>query len=401
MQNPILYAIRRGMFFTLCITSLTISVGHAEEEIIVTGSRIRLDDFVATSPISTLTSDVIESTGRTNIEQLLNILPQVVPGFSATSNNPGDGTATVDLRGLGPTRTLVLINGRRLNPSVNDGTVDLNNIPTPLIERIEVVTGGASAVYGSDAMAGVVNFILKDDFEGLDIGYQNGFSDKGDGNEYQLDMVLGGNFADGRGNTTLYASYYDRESILQADRHYTRVDAQGGSYISRGGRLDNVSNNPFPETDDGEGDFTQNYAFNPDGTVRGFINLLPETSDGLGDRYNFAPDNFLLTPQTRFQLGGLGRFEINDHAEAYAELLYVNSRNSVQLAPTPATSVSVDLDSPFLTQSALDLLASRDDPTGPAVLSRRMVETGVRVQENDSTLAQITAGLRGDLGYKD
>lgn len=401
MHKPIFSAIRRGIFLMLPVVSLSISVGHAEDEIIVTGSRIRLDDFVATSPISTLTSDVIESTGRTNIEQLLNTLPQVVPGLSATSNNPGDGTATVDLRGLGPTRTLVLINGRRLNPSVNDGTVDLNNIPTPLIERVEVVTGGASAVYGSDALAGVVNFILKDDFEGLDIGYQNGFSAEGDGNEYQVDMVLGGNFAAGRGNTTLYASYYDRESILQADRSYTRVDYQGGSYISRGGRLDNVSNNPYPKTDNGEGGVTRNYAFNPDGTIRGFINLLPESSDGVGDRYNFAPVNFLLTPQKRFQLGALGRFEISDHAEAYTELLYVDSRNSVQLAPTPATNVHVDLDSPFLTQSALDLLASRADPTGPAVLSRRMVETGARSQENDSKLGQITAGLRGDIDYKD
>jgi outer membrane receptor protein involved in Fe transport len=401
MYKSIFSAVHRGIFLILAVASLTVSVGHAEDEIIVTGSRIRLDDFVATSPISTLTSDVIESTGRTNIEQLLNTLPQVVPGLSATSNNPGDGTATVDLRGLGPTRTLVLINGRRLNPSVNDGTVDLNNIPTPLIERVEVVTGGASAVYGSDALAGVVNFILKEDFEGLDIGYQNGFSDQGDGNEFQVDMVLGGNFAAGRGNTTLYASYYDRESILQADRSYTRVDTTGGSYISRGGRLDNVSNNPYPETDDGDGGDTQNYAFNPDGTVRGFVNLLPETNDGVGDRYNYSPDNFLLTPQKRFQLGALGRFEINDHAEAYAELLYVDSRNSVQLAPTPATNVSVDLGSPFLTQSALDLLALRADQTGPAVLSRRMVEVGARSQENDSKLGQITVGLRGDINYKD
>ncbi|MEZ5562069.1 MAG: TonB-dependent receptor [Gammaproteobacteria bacterium] len=385
---------------------MTISTGHAEEEIIVTGSRIRLDDFVATSPISTLTSDIIQSTGRSNIEQLLNTLPQVVPGLSATSNNPGDGTATVDLRGLGPTRTLVLINGRRLNPSVNDGTVDLNNVPTRLIERIEVVTGGASAVYGSDALAGVVNFILKEDFEGLDIGYQNGFSDEGDGNEYQVDMVLGGNFADGRGNTTIYASYYDRESILQADRSYTRLhydsdEAYRGSSTGVAGRLDNVPNNPFPETGDGQGGFTNNYAFNPDGSVRGFVNLMPETNDGLGDRYNFAPDNFLLTPQKRFQLGGLGRFTINDHAEAYAELLYVDSRSEVQLAPTPATGVSVDMDSPFLTQPALDLLASRADPTGPVVLRRRMIETGARSQESDSKLGQVTAGLRGDINYQD
>lgn len=393
MKNPIPYLIRHGIVLAVWITSMNISTGHAEEEIIVTGSRIRLDDFVATSPISTLTSDIIQSTGRTNIEQLLNTLPQVVPGFSATSNNPGDGTATVDLRGLGPTRTLVLINGRRLNPTVNDGTVDLNNVPTRLIERIEVVTGGASAVYGSDALAGVVNFILKEDFEGLDIGYQNGFSDEGDGNEYQVDMVLGGNFADGRGNTTVYASYYDRESILQADRSYTRVDFHGGSSTGIAGRLDNLSDNPFAPS--------ANYAFNADGSVREFINDLPETNDGIGDRYNFAPDNFLLTPQKRFQLGGMGRFEINDHVEAYAELLYVDSRSEVQLAPTPATSVSVDIDSPFLTQSALDLLATRPDPTGLVVFRRRMTELGARSQESDSKLGQITAGLRGDIDYKD
>lgn len=400
MRAPLFLTGRYSLLLGIVAASLAINVAHAEDEIIVTGSRIRLDDFIATSPISTLGSDVIESAGRTNIEQLLNTLPQVVPGLSATSNNPGDGTATVDLRGLGPTRTLVLINGRRLNPSVNDGTVDLNNVPTRLIERVEVVTGGASAVYGSDALAGVVNFILKNDFEGLDIGYQNGFSDKGDGNEYQLDMVLGGNFADGRGNTTVYASYYDRESILQADRSYTRVDTTGGSSTGIAGRLNNVSVNPYPETDDGDGDTTRNYAFNPDGTVRGFINLLPETNDGTGDRYNYSPTNFLLTPQKRFQLGGMGRFEINDHAEAYAELLYVDSRNSVQLAPTPATSISVDMDSPFLTPEVAALLAARPDPTGPVVFSRRMTETGARSQENDSKLAQLTAGLRGDIDYK-
>jgi outer membrane receptor protein involved in Fe transport len=404
MNNPILPTIRRSISLMLTVAGLTIGTVHAADEIIVTGSRIRLDDFTATSPIATLSSDVIESTGRTNIEQLLNTLPQVVPGFSATSNNPGDGTATVDLRGLGATRTLVLVNGRRLNPSVNDGTVDLNNVPTRLIERIEVVTGGASAVYGSDALAGVVNFILKEDFEGLDIGYQNGFSDEGDGNEYQLDMVLGGNFAEGRGNTTVYASYYDRESILQADRSYTRVDFTGGSSTGIGGRLDSVSNNPYPVTDDGDGDpetDTRNYAFNPDGSVRGFTSLLPETSGGIGDLYNFAPDNFLLTPQKRFQLGGFGKFEINDHAEAYAELLYVDSRSEVQLAPTPALNINVDLDSPFLSQSALDLLATRADPVGPVIFRRRMVELGTRSQENDSKLGQVTAGLRGDIDYKD
>ena len=118
----------------------------------------------------------------------------------------------------------MLVNGRRLNPSVNDGTVDLNNVPTRLIKKIEVVTGGASAVYGSDALAGVVDFILQDDFQGVDLGTQLSESEKGDGRERQIDLLVGGNFADDRGNLAAYASWYDRGQVLQADRDYTRIN---------------------------------------------------------------------------------------------------------------------------------------------------------------------------------
>jgi len=122
------------------------------EEIVVTGSRIARADYSANSPVSTVSSEQIQATGTLAVEQILNTLPQVVPGFSAASNNPSDGTATVDLRGLGPQRTLVLVNGHRFNPSTKAfAAVDLNNIPSRLIERVEVVTGGASAVYGSHA----------------------------------------------------------------------------------------------------------------------------------------------------------------------------------------------------------------------------------------------------------
>ena len=208
MSNPSRVTARRGGLLAIAVAGLVSSAGYAaEEEIIVTGSRIADRDYDAISPIATVSSDVIQATGRTNIEQVLNTLPQVVPGLSATSNNPSDGTDTVDLRGLGPARTLVLINGKRVNPSTNEGVVDLNNIPTRLVERVEVVTGGASAVYGSDALAGVVNFILKDDFEGIELGYQTGISSESDGYENQVDMLLGGNFADGRNNANLFASW--------------------------------------------------------------------------------------------------------------------------------------------------------------------------------------------------
>ena len=127
------------------------------EEVVVTGSRIRRADYVANAPgqLPPQARDIqIELTATVNTEQLLNTMPQMVPGFDRTSNNPGNGTATVDLRGLGSNRTLVLINGTRAVPTTQGGSVDINNIPTALIERVEVLTGGASAVYGSDAVAG-------------------------------------------------------------------------------------------------------------------------------------------------------------------------------------------------------------------------------------------------------
>ena len=144
------------------------------EEVVTTGTRIQSQEFELNSPVASLGAEEFTLTGTVNAESLLNQLPQIIPGNDRTSNNPGSGIATVDLRGLGSTRTLVLLNGKRMVPSTQGGTVDINNIPTAMIERVDVLTGGASAVYGADAVAGVVNFILKDDFEGvqLNAGYE-------------------------------------------------------------------------------------------------------------------------------------------------------------------------------------------------------------------------------------
>ncbi|MEL6285577.1 MAG: TonB-dependent receptor plug domain-containing protein, partial [Pseudomonadota bacterium] len=194
-----------------------------QQTITVTGSRIQRLDFVSNSPISTVDSEQFELTGTVNTESLLNTLPQTIPGFDRTSNNPGNGTATVDLRGLGANRTLVLVNGRRFVPSGGDGVVDLNNIPPALIERVEVVTGGASAVYGADAVAGVVNFILKDDFEGVqvDAGYEA--TQDGDAEIFSTAFTVGGNFDDGRGNAVLSLSYADRKELFQGDRDFSNT----------------------------------------------------------------------------------------------------------------------------------------------------------------------------------
>jgi outer membrane cobalamin receptor len=196
-----------------------------DEAIVVTGTRLVRQDFEAISPVTTVGSEQLELTATLTTDSLLNELPQIIPGNTRTSNNAGGfDYSTVDLRGLGPGRTLVLVNGERIPVSSTLGAVDINTIPASLISRIEVVTGGASAVYGSDAMAGVINFVLKDDYEGAEINLTYGSElETGNAAEFEMNGLVGGNFANGRGNMTAYASYYDRNKVLQSEYDYSRV----------------------------------------------------------------------------------------------------------------------------------------------------------------------------------
>ena len=174
------------------------------EQIVVTGSRIARPGVEEASPIASVGSQEIALQGTQNIENVLFTLPQVVATTSSTSNNPGGGVATVNLRNLGSQRTLVLVDGRRFVSYDVNQIVDLNTIPAPLVERIDVVTGGRSAVYGSDAVAGVVNFVMKKNFEGAEFNTSYETSARGDGDRYGIDMTVGGNFADDRGNAVLH-----------------------------------------------------------------------------------------------------------------------------------------------------------------------------------------------------
>lgn len=193
------------------------------EVVVVTGSRIRNRDFTAISPVTSVGAEQVELSGTLSVETLLNELPQVIPGNTVTSNNAGgEDFPTVDLRGLGPSRSLVLVDGERVPAASTTGVVDISTIPTGLIEKIEVVTGGASSVYGSDAVAGVVNFILKDDFEGGQISYGRSGAFDGNGNASSADFLLGGNFGDGKGNMVVYGSYAQREGVKQSEYAYSR-----------------------------------------------------------------------------------------------------------------------------------------------------------------------------------
>ena len=213
---------------TLAIPAAGMLAANAQEaerdEILVTGSRIVRRDFTANSPIQTVDEDAFKAQSSIALETALNDLPQFVPSVNSTSNNPSNGgQANIDLRGLGTQRTLVLMNGRRVVPSNADGTVDINILPTPLIRSVEVISGGASSTYGSDALSGVVNFILNDSFEGVQFDAQYGVTDRGDGETESYSVTLGGDIADGRGNAVLSVGRSVRQLIYNADREFAAI----------------------------------------------------------------------------------------------------------------------------------------------------------------------------------
>lgn len=367
-----------------------------DDVITVTGSRIAREDFVSNSPVSTIDAESFELTNTVNAEDLLNDLPQTVPGLDRTSNNPGNGTATVNLRGLGANRTLVLVDGIRMIATDNGGVVDINNIPTALIERVEVVTGGASAVYGSDAIAGVVNFILDDDFEGLEIGFGGEMTEQGDAEQVQADITFGANFDSGRGNVVMNYSWTDREDLFQGDREFAQ-----NALIDSGGQLIPGGSSGVPGTRvffpfDFGGGVVATGTFNPDGTIRPF-----DTSGADNDFYNYAPPNYLQLPQERHQVTALGRYEINEHVEVYGRALFSHNKVPQQLAPTPAFgSFDINVDNPFLAPSAQAIFAQADtdsDGIATVFLGRRMLEVGPRISDDNLEAYQFQVGARGDL----
>ncbi len=419
-SNAIRIAVRKALYAGAAVTAavgmtpaaMAQSEGaDAVEEIIVTGSRIKKKDFTSNAPVATVDSEQITLTNTINTESLLNTLPQAVPGLDRTSNNPGNGTATVDLRGLGSNRTLVLINGRRVVPTTSGGSVDINAIPNALIENIEVLTGGASAVYGSDAVAGVVNFILKDDFEGVAVqgGYE--ITQDGDAGIYSADITLGANLADDRGNVVFNLSYTDRDELFQGDRDFSTfaqfddTDANGNPILINGGSSGVPGTSIFAG---GLGTFSPDsfgVVFNQDGSVRPF-----ETGPAPNDFYNYAPENYIQLPQTRYQAAAMGHFDISERATIFGSAMFTSSKVPQQLAPTPifqTTTFSVD-GSPFLTAQAQQVLSDAlgdgvdtdgdgIDDTATAFVRRRMEEVGNRVSDDAFTSFQVQLGMSGEI----
>ena len=307
--------------------------------IVVTGSRIARRDLVSSSPVAVIADEEFTLSGAVNVEQVINTLPQVVPGATSFSNNPGGGVATLNLRGLGSQRNLVLVNGRRYIFFDAGQVVDINTIPAFLISSVDVVTGGASAVYGSDALAGVINFRLRDDLDGVIAGAQYNLTQRGDGRRYNAYVAMGSKFADNRGNIAVFAEYAKRGSIGQGQRDFSRRALGDGDtglvpFGSAGvpqGRIVAVGSPAAPASTIGAG---TNYIgggafFATPGTSRPYA--------GAPDSYNYAPSNFLMVPQERWTLGGYGEYEVSNGVTAFAEVNFINNRVQNELAATPLT----------------------------------------------------------------
>ena len=415
----------------------------ATPEVVVTGSRIARKDYVADSPIVTVTPKAIEVTGSVTVESLLNQLPQIVPNATLTSNNPSaGGRANVSLRGIGTQRTLVLVDGRRTTPSDSDGVIDVNTIPAALIDSIEVITGGASAAYGSEAIAGVVNFKLKHRFTGVQIDAQYGKTDKSDGQNENYSITMGGNFADDRGNAVLSFTYANRAQIFNKARAFSQYS--GGSGTTPFGNVSTTYSQAAVDAvfatygvAPGTVKSTSKIAFNSDGTLIGFptssggsaINYrgpttidystlltgTPGVSTGL---YNTGALNDLVLPLQRYTGYARAEFEINKHARVYGQLMFTDYSSSQELAPSPGagspvgantafglalggTGFLVPVTNPFIPAGFATLLASRANPAAPFLLAKRFTQLGPRHEDDHYTVYNFVAGVGGEVGFKD
>ena len=337
------------------------------EAIIVTGSRIVRPNLESASPIAVVTGEQTTKNADVTLDTYLNTLPQVNPAGTSTSNNPGNGgQSNVNLRGLGSNRNLVLIDGRRPMVSSSNQDVDLNTIPQQLIERIEIVTGGAGAAYGADAIAGVVNIRMKNDFEGLDLRatYANSIPET-DAREWQISGLIGGNFADDRGNIAIAVEHSERQGLTKGQRGFSD-QATSTTRTFPTGRVAETSQNRFSQAaiDAVFGSYgslakdipqagQSNIGFNTDGTLfsTGTFNRPADVtnfryglSSAANPNLNFFPDfytynfdiiNLLVLPLDRTSAFMRGHFEITPNIEFFTQAAYTEYNSATALAPTP------------------------------------------------------------------
>lgn len=340
------------------------------EEVIVTGSRIERSNLSSTTPVVQIEAEEIKWQGTVRVEDALRQMPQIWSRQNTGQSNGATGTATLDLRNLGPSRTLFLINGRRMpsgSPLAGGNGADINQIPGALIDRVEVLTGGASATYGSDAVSGVVNFVMDDNFEGVAFDFQSSFyrhanDDSGmqsiversgfdvadetisDGEINQYSLAIGGNFLNG-GNIVAYATYRDIKALTQAARDYSScalnnaADGCWGSSTIPEGRVTNFANLE-----------TIGFDYKVEGS-----SFVPRA----GTLFNYGPLNYFQRPDERTAFGTFATYDISDRTEVFAEFMFADDHTVSQIAPSGAFFVTDQLfcGNPFLSSQQYNLLS--------------------------------------------
>jgi iron complex outermembrane receptor protein len=383
--------------FAVSAQTAAAAASNEEAAIIVTGSLIKNPNLVSAAPVNVTTADTIALKASNVAEEVLRDIPGIVPSIGSAVNNGNGGASYVDLRGIGSTRNIVLLDGNRIVPSGLAGRVDLNNIPLALVERVDALTGAAVTTYGADAISGVVNFVTKKDFTGVDLQLATGLTEKGDGQSVRADLTVGGNFDDGRGNAVLSVGYQKTDPIYQGARDFsitglssytggasgsgTTVPSRftgvrpfvGGAIstlpqyfdtgMTRPGPIDPRTGNPNPATlpvftsivggaanggakqiDLGTG-FTGGTTFKADPNNPGQLLQINPTA-----LYNFNPFNVFQTPFERFNIYAQAKYQVSDALEFYTRGMFSKNRVNTIVAPSGSfgSSVTIPLSNPYL-----------------------------------------------------
>ncbi len=386
---------------SLALGGQALAQSSGATELVVTGSRIPTPNLTSSSPVAFVGQTEMKLQGTTNIENVLRDLPGVIPdGDNQTVNNSSAGISTIDLRGLGVQRTLVLLDGKRVQAADQFGGVDVNQFPSGMIDHVEVLTGGASSVYGGDAVSGVVNLISKKNFQGLEISSENSVTEQGDSWVNDVNFLVGVNSPDDKGNVTFFGDFMNRQATFQGARAFSTFALNSpvltgcatpatlfGGFCSGGSP-------GIPEGRITSGAGAGNM-FN------GSRQLVPDD----GHNYNFNPINYLQTPDTRYAFGAYGHYEIAKQLDFYTRATFAQNEAFNQLAETPVSAIfQVNFGNPNLSpqEQALLFPAGAGPYTANSLatfkLRRRLVENGPRVTHDTHDSYQLMTGFKGDLG---
>jgi iron complex outermembrane receptor protein len=422
-RNPLYQAVRfalvPGAMASIALSSSPVFAQDSEEEaadldrVQVTGSRISRIDIEGANPVTVLDREDIKRTGITDLGELVQDLPMMSGSPTSTQrNNGGSGQVAVDIRGMGTNRTLVLINGRRAPALFND----FSTIPVAMVERIEVLKDGASAIYGADAVAGVVNVITRKDFEGAEFEFTIGESFDEGGQNYQTSFITGGNTD--RGNFVIGIEYTEQDEVYGAAYDEKYIQSAVAFYDADEFHQYGFSNDPWLD-EDGDG-LPGWVTFGSSRREAGYFDI-PGVGNGLTicdgktgqsptdygpggvcgpATYNYQPVNYMQTPYERSSFFFQGDYELYDTVSAYMEARFANRRSEQLLAPNPYDS---RFDPTYVSSSEPGAVISKDNyynPFGVGITQwrRRLTETGGRLFSQNVDQWQIITGLTGDVG---